>query len=311
VLPDTPGDPRTAAAPGPARDGRGLDPDPDTDTGHTSLFEPDTGHTSLFEPDTGHTSLFDPDDRTGKTMPITAPPATTPPDASGPERGPSRVQLLRERVADRIPVSLRGALAPVPASAVFLVAVLVVVILAGAFLRNAMASPPTGTGGEAVTVEVAEVPPTSAAQATTAGDSVLVVDVVGRVRHPGVVRLPPGARVVDAIRVAGGATENAAVQRINLARPVVDGEQILVPGPNDPLPSGPQPTSGESESELVDLNTATASELEELPGIGPVLAERIVDWRTEHGRFSTVDELREVSGIGEKLISQLRPLVRV
>lgn len=253
---------------------------------------------------------FGQDDVTERTIPIPVSPTRTSglPEA---DRDPSRVRLLRERLADRAPVSLRGMLGPVPASAVAVVVVLVVAILAGVFLRNMVFSSSTEAGGGVATVEVVEDAPTSTAEATSATDVVFVVDVVGRVHHPGVVRLSSGARVVDAIEAAGGVTEKAAVYRINLARPVVDGEQIVVPGQNDPLPTAPQGTSGSGGDGLIDLNTATATELEELPGIGPVLSERIVDWRTAHGRFTTVDELREVDGIGEKLMSQLRPLVRV
>jgi competence protein ComEA len=220
--------------------------------------------------------------------------------------------LLRERLADRVPVSLRGGWAPVPASAVILVAVLVVAVLAGVFLRNTRdSSLSIESSAGSATVDVVGAAPTSAAGVAPTPDPVLVVDVVGRVHRPGIVRLPSGARVVDAVQAAGGTTKGAAVYRINLARPVVDGEQIFVPGKDDPLPSLPRTTSGSSEDGPVDLNTATAADLEELPGIGPVLADRIVDWRTEHGRFTTVDELREVDGIGEKLMSRLRSLVRV
>ncbi len=147
---------------------------------------------------------------------------------------------------------------------------------------------------------------------------VLVIDVVGRVRHPGIVRLPSGARVADAVQAAGGAAAGACLQRINLARPLSDGEQVLVPGADDPLPAGQaggQVGAGGSAAAdgggQLDLNAAGEDELDGLPGIGPVLAGRIVQWRTAHSRFSSVDELAEVAGIGPKLLSQLRPLVRV
>jgi competence protein ComEA len=202
-------------------------------------------------------------------------------------------------------------LAPVPAAAVALVAVLVVAVLAGVLLRGARTASAAGATGGTATVEVFDAGPTTPAEDLTVTSSVLVVDVVGRVHRPGVFRLPAGARVVDAVEAAGGATDGAAVHRINLARPVVDGEQILVPGPDDPLPDAPGSAPGAETDAPVDLNTASATELEELPGIGPVLAGRIVDWRTEHGRFTTVDELREVEGIGDTTMTRLRPLVRV
>lgn len=130
----------------------------------------------------------------------------------------------------------------------------------------------------------------------------VVVHVVGEVRAPGVVRLVAGARVTDAIQAAGGPTERADLAGVNLARPLTDGEQVLVPGPQADGASGPS---------TLDLNTASVEELDALPGIGPVLAARILTWRTEHGRFSSVDELAEVSGIGPSLLSGLRDLVRV
>ena len=151
--------------------------------------------------------------------------------------------------------------------------------------------------------------------------SVLLVHVVGQVRRPGVVRLPPGSRVLDAVRAAGGATSSADLNHLNLARPVADGEQIVVPKPGDSIVQGGAPGVGGtgagsssgagSGGSLIDLNTADAAALDSLPGVGPVLAQRILDWRTQHGRFTSVDELGEVSGIGDKILAQLRPKVTV
>ena len=134
----------------------------------------------------------------------------------------------------------------------------------------------------------------------------VVVSVAGKVRRPGLVRLPPGSRVDDAVRAAGGAT--APVGLLNLARRVVDGEQVLVG-----IAGGPAGTTGAGPAAgtLLDLNAATPEQLDGLPGIGPVLAERIVDWRTEHGRFGSVDQLREVPGIGESKYAQVKPKVSV
>lgn len=134
----------------------------------------------------------------------------------------------------------------------------------------------------------------------------LVVHVVGEVVRPGVIHLPDGARVADAVDGAGGATDQADLGAINLARQVVDGEQILVPAPGEQVPEQAADSPGP-----LDLNGADAGALDDLPGIGPVLAERIVTWRSEHGPFSSVDELAEVSGIGPALLSDLRELVRV
>ena len=136
----------------------------------------------------------------------------------------------------------------------------------------------------------------------------------GQVAHPGLVPLPAGARVADAIRAAGGALQTADLAGVNLARILVDAEQVVVPKPGEWVPSssGGAPTGGGSGSGgLVNLNAATLSDLDGLPGIGPVLAQRILDWRTEHQRFSSIDELGEVPGIGPKLLAQLRSKVRV
>ncbi len=160
----------------------------------------------------------------------------------------------------------------------------------------------------------AAAPPGTSPGATPSpdGDAVVVVHVVGRVRHPGVRRLPVGSRVADAVAAAGGAASGADLAAVNLARVLVDGEQVRVPRPGEAPAAGAAGGSGSpgaAPGAPVSLSTADASTLDTLPGIGPVLAQRIVDWRTEHGRFTTVDELAEVSGIGEKLLAQVRPLV--
>ena len=135
------------------------------------------------------------------------------------------------------------------------------------------------------------------------GGALLVVDVAGRVRHPGLVRLPAGARVDDALKAAGGVLPGTSTGTLNLAAKVQDGQQVLVGADVAPVAAG--------GSALLDLNTATAQDFDALPGIGPVLADRIVSWRTEHGRFGSVDQLREVSGIGESKYQSLKAKVRV
>lgn len=164
--------------------------------------------------------------------------------------------------------------------------------------------------------------PTGTPTASAAPAASVLVHVVGQVKHPGVVRLTAGARVEQALDAAGGATDKADLVRVNLARPVVDGEQIVVPRPGEPITgAAPAPGAagggtaggaggGPSSASPVDLNTASLEQLDALPGVGPVLAQRILDWRSQNGRFSTVDELGEVSGIGEKVLERLRPLVR-
>jgi competence protein ComEA len=140
-----------------------------------------------------------------------------------------------------------------------------------------------------------------------------VVQVVGEVRHAGLVRLPTGARVADAVAAAGGLARGGSSGGLNLARPVVDGEQIVVSG-SVPVqaPGTTTPASSASGAgAVVDLNSATTADLDTLPGVGPVMAARILDWRSAHGRFASVDQLKEVSGIGARTFDRLRPHVRV
>jgi competence protein ComEA len=176
--------------------------------------------------------------------------------------------------------------------------------------------PPVGLVARTVPAAFA---PTGAPGLPTAA-AVLLVHVVGQVHRPGVVRLPPGSRVLDAVQAAGGPTSSADLNHLNLARPVADGEQIVVPKPGEILPTGVVPgiagggvgsTSTGSVGGLVNLNTADAAALDSLPGVGPVIAQRILDWRTQHGRFTSVNELGEVSGIGDKLMAQIGPKVTV
>ena len=139
--------------------------------------------------------------------------------------------------------------------------------------------------------------------------------VAGKVRRPGLVRLPLGSRVDDAVRAAGGPLPDAEPGLLNLARRLVDGEQVLVgvdPPPGSPPADGAGPAGGVAGTGgPVDLNAASVSDLDGLPGIGPVLAQRIVDWRTAHGRFASVEQLREVTGIGESKYEDLRERVTV
>jgi competence protein ComEA len=155
--------------------------------------------------------------------------------------------------------------------------------------------------------------PAAAAGAAGAGSSTpaqLVVYVVGAVRRPGLYRLAQGSRVADAVRRAGGVTRKADPAALNLAAPVADGEQVLVPArlpravaaaqgvPTPGVPAGP-----------VQLSSATAEQLDSLPGIGPATAQKILDYRAEHGAFRSVEELDEVPGIGPTRVEQLRGLV--
>jgi competence protein ComEA len=171
--------------------------------------------------------------------------------------------------------------------------------------RDAGAAPASAAGGGVVTT------------ASTAPRHVIVVHVAGAVATPGVVELPPGSRVIDAVEAAGGAVADADLDRLNLAAKVADGERVLVQRVGDPTSAvaGEAPTGGSDDTGsapgLVNLNTATQRDLEELPGIGPVLAGAIVDERERRGGFRSVQELRDVEGIGEKRFADLADLVTV
>ncbi|MGZ3099075.1 helix-hairpin-helix domain-containing protein [Streptomyces sp. H72] len=169
----------------------------------------------------------------------------------------------------------------------------------------------------------------SAVAGATVGAEI-VVDVGGKVRKPGVHRLPAGSRVADALRAAGGVRPGAGTDGLNRARFLVDGEQVVVGAPatgTGAVPGGTVPggsggsggaggsaaaggLAGAGPVAPVSLNTATADQLDTLPGVGPVLAQHIIDYRTRHGGFRSVDELREVNGIGERRFADLRNLVR-
>ena len=140
---------------------------------------------------------------------------------------------------------------------------------------------------------------------------VVVVDVAGWVRRPGVYEFTEGARVIDAIDAAGGARPGALLQTLNLAAPLADGTQILVPREGQEGVAPPPVTGGAVAGGLINVNTAAATELEELPGVGEVIAQAIVDYRTENGPFTTVDQLIDVSGIGDATLENIRDLVTV
>ena len=163
-------------------------------------------------------------------------------------------------------------------------------------------------------------------------DRPVVVSVVGLVHTPGLVTLAPGARIADALQAAGGAVDGADTIGLNMARPLGDGEQIVVglaPRSGQPtvlgssVSSGSAPISGAPASgpvsgsvkpkagEVLDLNTATVEQLDTLPGVGPVTAAAIVAWRQANGKFTSVDQLADVDGIGPARLDKLRPLVRV
>jgi competence protein ComEA len=192
---------------------------------------------------------------------------------------------------------------------------------AGSPAGGEAAATPTGVPGEAAAGPTGD--GAGAGGQPPVGEGVaaeVVVHVAGAVAVPGVQRLPTGARVVDAVDAAGGALPDADLARINLAAPLTDGQQVYVLRQGEvapPVPAGPQAggspgTSGsDAGGGLVDINRASADQLDELPGVGPATAEAIIAHRDQHGPFGSVDELIDVRGIGEAKLEQLRDLVTV
>jgi competence protein ComEA len=221
---------------------------------------------------------------------------------------------LRDFVRDRLPESVRGArLDPgvrgaLAIAGLALVASIVAVVLAW----TSAASPVARQSAPEPKVAVPTLS-SSGSVAPSAPAAAVVVDVGGKVRRPGLVKLAAGARVADAVAAAGGVLPGTSTDGMSLARKLVDGEQLLVGEPAAVVAPGAVASSGSSgvAGGPVDLNSATLGDLDALPGIGPVLAQRIVDWRTQHGSFTSVDQLREVSGVGDTKFADLSPLVRV
>ncbi len=227
-----------------------------------------------------------------------------------------------------VPASLRSArLDPGRRGAVALVLVVVVAALAagvGVWRDRPIAVPAPPWATVAAPLEPAAPgggdPGAGAPEARRPG-AALVVSVAGKVRRPGLVRVPDGARVADAIAMAGGPRPRVDLTPLNLARRVADGEQIVV---GIPVAPGAEPATGTpggggsagagsatGPAGRIDLNRATVEQLDGLPGVGPVTAQRILDWRTRNGRFTAVEQLREIEGIGERRFGQLRDQVTV
>ncbi|MFF9714663.1 helix-hairpin-helix domain-containing protein [Streptomyces sp. NPDC014603] len=266
----------------------------------------------------------------GHPDPLAAPDGETDEEADVPRRGERFGLALRERmplwVRTRCGLERRNVLA---LTVVFVIAVAFAAhhfwsgrtqpVRAPEVLRAALPHPPAGESGagdgEAGPAAVSGARP----PAGSAGPEI-VVDVSGKVRDPGVHRLPAGSRVEDALRAAGGVRPGTKTDGLNRARFLVDGEQVVVGGPTPPAgagdpagpagPGGPGGPAGPGPVTPVSLSTATADQLDTLPGVGPVLAQHIIDYRTRHGGFRSVDELREVNGIGDRRFADLRDLVR-
>ncbi len=249
------------------------------------------------------------------------------PDGSGeppgrhawrPVRAPGRVAGW---VEDRLPASLQGRVRIGAGHLALLttVAAVAMALLAWSTVRAAdpgdlaPARSEVDQHGEPLTALATpgSSPPAPVGASPSDQGSEVVVDVAGKVRRPGIVRLPPGSRVVDALEAAGGARRGADLTGLNLARVLTDGEQVLVglPAAAGPAGAAAAPGATSTGSVLVNLNTATQAELETLPGVGPVTATSILEWRTEHGAFSSVDELLEVSGIGDATLAEIAPHV--
>jgi competence protein ComEA len=189
----------------------------------------------------------------------------------------------------------------VPARRVLAAALLALVVPVVAWRQ--LASP----GARAAPLQVAPIVPAATARAAPAA-TLMVVDVAGAVRRPGLVRLAKGARVADAVARAGGLTRRAARDAVNLAAPVSDGQQVLVPVRGSPAGSAAG-GGGAAAAGPVSLSSATAEQLDTLPGIGPVTAQKIIDYRAQHGAFTSVDGLDAIPGIGPARIAELQGLV--
>ena len=224
---------------------------------------------------------------------------------------------------------------PIAASAVVFLAILLFSIGsvwlqphgADASSSDSQLSPKKSAGALGNTAEGTENGQNSRGKDQSSSGESIVVHVIGEVAKPGVYKLPAGSRALAAIEAAGGANETAVLSGLNLARPLNDGEQLLVPNSEQAalalshaangasgatgVSPGDSTGSGTGTGKLVNLNTADGGALESLPHIGPALAQRIIDWRASNGAFRSVDQLLEVSGIGEKTFEDLRAFVTV
>lgn len=248
---------------------------------------------------------------------------------------PKRLLRAPDAVAQGRWQPSRPAIAAMFACALLAVAIFGVRLL---LARDSVAAPvaapaPKASSSVRVSAPATSLPGASTSPSPSASPTKAIsmrIHVVGAVAHPGVVSVASGARVWDAVMAAGGMTKEADPTGVNLARALTDGEQVHVPKPGEkwtppadaqtpaanPASPGSPATSGAKQADgstsgTVNLNTADLAALDSLPGVGPVLAQRILEWRTEHGKFSTVDELGEVSGIGDKLLARLKPKVTV
>lgn len=243
--------------------------------------------------------------------------SVAPPEEEAAVTGLSAGAARRLALRERLPVWLQARCAVEPRT---VAAVAVVLVAAVGFAGQqywsarprAVTAPAVVTPGAASAAAPGLVGSTASPGAAGSGSAVgsagrIVVDVGGKVRDPGVRRLPAGSRVEDALAAAGGVRPGTDTSGLNRARLLVDGEQVLVGVPGQPPPGGAGPSPGPGP---VSLGTATVEQLDGLPGVGPVLAQHIVDFRTARGGFRSVEELRQVNGIGERRFADLRTRVR-
>ncbi|MEU5428751.1 ComEA family DNA-binding protein [Streptomyces olivoreticuli] len=241
------------------------------------------------------------------------------PPGGGVPKVPRAQGSWRTAVAERLPmwVQLRCGIEPKTLAALAVVLVAACVFAAYHFWAGrprAVRPPDRETPSVVADRPASAAPPADRAGPAPRAGGGVVVDVTGKVLRPGIQRLPTGSRVVDALDAAGGARPGTDTTGLNRARVLMDGEQIVVgasPGPaGAPPPGAASGPAGGRPAGPVSLNSATVEQLDALPGVGPVLAQHIVDYRTEHGGFRSVDELRHVNGIGARRFTDLRPLVQ-
>lgn len=234
--------------------------------------------------------------------------------------------VLCRRLGERVPASLRGGLLDPGRRAVGALAIVGVLasLVAAAYLLRSRPEPVAAPGGQPLAASQPSPAPTHQPQSRptvsptaspTASPDAVVVDVDGKVSEPGVYTLAPDSRVVDAVRKAGGLDQGADTAGVNLARRLEDGEKILVGVPRQPGLGGAQHSSGSGGSSGpagsgISLNEATAEQLQQLPGVGEVLAGRIVEYRANHGGVNSVSELTDVRGIGEATLADIEDRVR-
>lgn len=224
---------------------------------------------------------------------------------AAPEDREARGRVLRWlALRERLPVWLQTRCGVEPRTVVAVSVVLVVAV--GFAVQQFGAARPRPVTAPAVVAPAAAALPAPTAVRAGHGGGPILVDVSGKVRDPGVRRLPSGSRVEDALAAAGGVRPGTDTTGLNRARVLMDGEQVLVGAPAPPPPTG----RGGPASGPLSLGTATAEQLDGLPGVGPVLAQHIVDFRTVRGGFRSVEDLRQVNGIGERRFADLRELVR-